>query len=124
MRREPQVIRRRRAAAVAVLLLAVGGLLIFVLLPRAGTDAATARGGVILSVPGGRNLSLTEAEARRIVAGSRPLPVPSRRVAVPVGASRARREAGVRQRKRERRRATGLRDDPGAGGQAGVPEQL
>jgi uncharacterized protein YvpB len=82
MRREPQVIRRRRAVAAVSLLLALGGVLTFLLLPRPGTDAATARGGVILSVPGGRSLSLTEAEARRIVAGSRPLPVPSQRVAV------------------------------------------
>ena len=82
MREEGQVNRRRRAVAAVGLLLAVGGLLTFLLLPRAGTDAASARGGVLLSVPGGRNLSLTEAEARRIVKRRRPLPVPSRRVAV------------------------------------------
>jgi uncharacterized protein YvpB len=80
------VIRRRRTVAAVILLLAVAGVSGFLLLPRAGTDAAAARGGVILNVPGGHNLSLTDVEARRIATGRSPLPVPSSRVEVRGGA--------------------------------------
>ncbi len=74
------VIRRRRAAALAAILIAVGGLASVLLLPRGGSGAAQGQGILTLMIPGTGSVRLTEARARLIAAGRRPLPVPSERV--------------------------------------------